>query len=183
MADTKTSWAVKAHLFMKEVEGESAVLPTNMMADSTLDMGCLDEDGFGVDVQDGQELELRDINGNLLDFVSKEPAVNVSFVLLKPNNELKGKFWDIDSDGKVHSMVNTKRYALAFGNTGKEAIGTEGMFAPCASVKAVPVYNANKGWTLQCTAKFILGGAVAESDRFSFQIKPLTATDLGVTSS
>lgn len=181
MSEIKTSWAARAHLFLVAVSGPEATLPTNIMATSGNDVGYLDEDGFSLETEEGTELELRDINGKLLDSLIKEPTITVNFTLLKPNNDTKGKFWELGENGEVLSLVGTKYYALAFGNTGEDAVGTEAIFAPCSRIDANPAYSADKGWTLECTAKLLAGGAASETDRYPFLIKQLTASDLGIT--
>lgn len=196
----KTSWAFKAHAFLMEQASPEAVLGGDAfiftadaakLAAGTYDLGIIDEDGFSISTDDGDTLELKDINGVLIDRLVKEGTINVSFTLVKPSESTRGKFWTIQSAGdddtadhlRVSSILTAKHYALAFGNVGEDAAGTEAVVFPYCSITAKPVYAADKGWTMECTAYVLKGGAADDSDKFLFDFVTLTEALLGLSAS
>jgi len=195
----KTSWAAKAHLFLKEMESPDTALAENAFifaednskntTNGVYDLGILDEDGFSISTDDGDVLELKDINGTLIDRLQKEGTITPAFTIVKPSEQTRGFFWDIVSSGsdeapdhfKVSSLLTQKHYAIAFGNVGADAEGTEAVVFPYCSVTASPVYSADKGWTLECSAYAIKGGAAAAGEKFLFDFVTLTKDLLGQT--
>lgn len=195
----KTSWAFTAHLFIKEMPSADTVLglndfiftdDTSKLAADTYDLGYIAEDGFTITTNEGETLEARDINGEVLDRLMKEGNIQIGFNLIKPSEATRGKFWEIVSAGddgtadhlRVKSILNATHYALAFGNVGPDAVGTEGVIFPYCSVSANPTYAANTGWGMECTASALKGGAVSKSDKFLLDFVTLDSTLLGLGS-
>jgi len=196
----KTSWAFRAHLFLKEASGPEEALAddafifteeSSKLKANTYDLGIIDEDAFDISTEDGDKLELKDINGEVIDRLQKEGTIEVDFTLLKPSESTRGKFWDIVSAGtdgtadhlKVKSLLTAKHYALAFGNVGEDAEGTEAVVFPYCSITASPAYAADKGWTAECKATVLKGGATDKEDRYLFDFVTLTKALLGISAS
>lgn len=193
-----TSWAHHAHAFVKEVSGPEVALAADAIifaednaanaSNGVYDLGYIAEDGFSVETEDGDTLDLRDINGELLDSLSKAASLTLNITLLKPSEATRGKFWDVDDTTtghiRVKELLTTKHYAVGFGNIGEGAIGSEAVIAPYVSVTgAHPVYAADTGWTVELTLRVLKGGASSAGSRFLVDFVKLTRALLGLSTS
>ena len=127
------------------------------MAAEMGDLGAIDTDALTIETADGTVLELKDINGKLLSRLQQEPTVTISFTLLSPSEETRGKFWDVEKIGegeasklKVLSLIKNTPMSLRFANV--DTPGSETFEAPKCSVSMNMVYAANKGYTGVCKA-------------------------------
>lgn len=134
------------------------------MASSLDDLGIIDEDGLSLETADGNAIQLKDINGKLIDELTQEPELTVNFTLLKPSEETRGKFWDMEENGtgatrkvQVKSLVTLQKYSLKFANP--KQVGSETFEAPYCSVTMKPNWSASKGFYAECSAKLINGDA------------------------
>lgn len=152
-----TAWG-SVHAFLG-AQGANGAMGTNLE-----DLGAIDTDALTLETADGTVYQLKDINGKLVDELQLEPEITVKFTLLKPSDAVKAKFWDIEQSGegndvkiRVKSHVMNARYSFKFANL--KAIGSETFEAPSVKVSMKPGFSAQKGFTAECSAKIMEGGA------------------------
>lgn len=148
----KTSWG--------DVHAELGTPTDGAMATNMEDLGSIDADALTIETADGTVYQLKDINGKLLDELRLEPELTVKFTLLKPSEDTRGKFWDVEEIGtgdarklRVRSLINNDIKSFSFLNP--KAIGSETFEAPSCKISMKPGFAANKGFTAECTAKLI----------------------------
>ena len=149
-----TAWA-DVNLYIGLTGAEDA-LTTNWS-----NLGYISEDGVTIETEDGEENELKDVNGVLLDSMKKEGTLSITFTLINPSEETRGKFWDLEEDGEegtnrkvwVKSLINSSYYSIALANP--KATGSESFVAPKCSVSMKPTYDATKGFMAEVTCKIL----------------------------
>lgn len=134
------------------------------MSKSLSDLGSIDTDALTIETADGTVYQLKDINGKLIDELKLEPELTVKFTLLKPSEATRGKFWDVEVAGegaarklRVKSLITNEKFSFMFSNP--KAIGSETFEAPYCSMSMKQGFTAQKGFTAECTAKLLTGGA------------------------
>ncbi len=152
-----TAWG-DTHLYLGEPESNGD------MSKNLEDLGIIDEDGLTMETADGNALQLKDINGKLIDELTQEPELTLNFTLLKPSEETRGKFWDMEESGSgdsrkvnVKSLVTLDKYSIKFANP--KMAGSETFEAPYCSVTMKPNWSASKGFYAECSAKILMGDA------------------------
>lgn len=174
----KTSWASSLHAFLLEQPNGGAMPSVTYEANATGDLGLIDEDGFSIETADGEEIQLKDINGALIDSLKKEPEMTININLLKPSFATRGKFWEYEETGssiRIKSLINADHYAFAIGNV--NVPGSETFEAPNVAVSAKPTYSASKGWIVELQLKVLKGGTNTDY-LFDFGLVPSDTTSV-----
>lgn len=166
-----TAWG-SIHVFIGDT-GEN-----DAMASEFYDLGSVKDDTFTIETEAGEEYELKDINGKLLDSLKQEPTLNLNFSLIKISEETMGKFWKVSEEGsgdsrkvKVTSMIQNKLLSVKFANV--NAIGSETFEAPKCRVSLEPKYEKDKGFSGDCVAKILWPtrtGDGVENELFQFGV-------------
>lgn len=166
-----TAWG-DTHIYMGTPEANGG------MAKTLEDLGIIDEDGMTMETADGTALQLKDINGKLIDELTQEPELTLNFTLLKPSEETRGKFWDMEESGtgdqrkvNVKSLITLQKYSVKFANP--KMVGSETFEAPYCSVTMKPNWSASKGFYAECSAKILNGDA---GYLFGFGIVPAVSS-------
>lgn len=124
-------------------------------------LGYISEDGVTIETEDGEENELKDVNGLLLDSMQEEGTLSISFTLINPTEETRGKFWSLEEEGTdgdsrkvwVKSLINSSYYSIALANP--KAEGSESFIAPKCKVTMKPIYDATKGFMAEVSCKIL----------------------------
>lgn len=171
-----TAIAESIHVYLGEMgAGET-------LSSTFEDLGIVDVDSLTITTADGTVIELKDINGELIDRIKQQPTITVGFTLLKPSEKTRGKFWEIREAGtgdtrkvQVVSLVQNKPMSLKFANI--ENVGSETFEAPKCSVSMNLAYAANKGYTGACSVILMKPQrATAEKpELFQFGVVPTPA--------
>lgn len=146
-----TAIATTTHVYLGEIGAGETLSPLFE------DLGIIDADSLTITTADGTVIEIKDINGELIEQVKLQPTLTVGFTLLNPSEKTRGKFWELREVGEgdarkvqVVSLVQNKRMSLKFANI--DNIGSETFEAPKCSISMSLAYAANKGYTGTCTA-------------------------------
>ena len=136
----------------------------DIMATELDDLGAIDQDALVIETVEGTKYQLKDINGKLLDELQLEPELTINFTLIKPNEEIRAKFWDVAEEGtgdtrklRVKSLVKNAKHSFKFANV--DAVGSETFEAPYTSISMQVTYEANQGYKYQCKATLLKGQA------------------------
>lgn len=134
------------------------------MATTLDDLGAIDQDALVIETAEGTKYQLKDINGKLLDELQLEPELTINFTLIKPSEEIRGKFWDVAEQGtgdtrklRVTSLMKNAKHSFKFANV--DAVGSETFEAPYVSISMQATYQANQGYKYQCKATLLKGQA------------------------
>ena len=151
----QTMWG-EVHLFIG-TPGDGDTLATSFE-----DLGLIDDEGISIETEDGESYELKDINGKLVDKLTKEPTLRITATLLKPTEETRGKFWQMEEEGTgesrkvwVKSMIASKKYSIKLAVPNRP--GTETFEVPLCTVAMKPTWSKEKGFTAPVTFDVITG--------------------------
>ena len=146
-ATPETSWG-EVHLFIG-TPGDGDTMSTNMV-----DLGLIDESGISIETSDGDSYELKDINGKVHDKLVLEPTLSMTATLLKPSEETRGKFWEMEEEGSgdgrkvwVKSMIANQKYSVKLAIPNRP--NTETFEAPYCTVTMKPSWSKEKGFTAE----------------------------------
>ncbi|MBE6244264.1 MAG: hypothetical protein E7108_01915 [Bacteroidales bacterium] len=133
---------------------------SDAMASTFEDLGSVKDDDFSIETEKGDVYELKDINGKLLDILSKEPTLTVKFGLIKMSEATRGKFWTMEDSGegnarkvKVTSLVQNSYMSFKLSND--NAPGSETFEAAKCKVSMDLKYEKDKGYSGDVEVKII----------------------------
>lgn len=162
MATKPTAWG-SAHVFISK----NPITDSTTFPDVSTDfehVGILLSDSLTIETTDGDNSELKDVNGVLIDKLTKEPTYTLGFKIIKPTNTDYTKFWDtVDStlpSGEstisaisVKSFVCSNNYAIMMANT--DSIGSDVIAIGKCSFTAKLTWSATEGYGVECSAEYL----------------------------
>ena len=163
MATKPTAWG-STHVFITKNPVTDTTEFPNISTDFDY-IGTLLSDSLTYEVTDGDNVELKDVNGILVDKLTKEPTYKLNFKIIKPLDADYSKFWQTDtteiptgtsekvSAVAVSSFVCSDNYAIVMANV--NSVGSDVMAIGKCSFTAKLTWSASEGYGVECAAEFL----------------------------
>ncbi|MBO6117377.1 MAG: hypothetical protein J6P44_02415 [Bacteroidales bacterium] len=162
MADTALGTTIKNTAWGSLHLSIGATGTNDAMATTFDDLGLIAENGFSFANEAGEEKTLRDINGDLVDFLKRAGTIKINCTLLKPSESTRGKFWEMSKDstsGEVSVKDTIKNTFFSIKIENKEATGSEGLkAAKCRIFAEAPEWDPDNGWTVPLEITILRAG-------------------------
>ena len=138
------------------------------------DLGVISEDGISFELEEGDTVTLRDINGDTIDELRRQPTMRLNVKLNQPSEEIRSKFWSMTEDGtgadrrlKVSNLITSDYFSFKIENV--EAVGSETFEAPKCRVSMSMEWAPDEGYTATLNVTVLRAGKTSTSDGVLFQ--------------
>ena len=128
------------------------------MATALTQLGYVEEETLGIEIEDGTVLSLYEEGHILRDEKQLENTVRINGTLIGIPDEVMEEFWDTEASGSkinVKSTVSGKKYSVKLSTPDQP--GSDTLEVPYASVSLGVAYASNHGWSAPFTFTIIKG--------------------------
>lgn len=146
------------------------------------DLGIIAEDGISFELEEGDTITLKDINGDTIDELRKQPTLRLTVKLNQPSEAIRNKFWSMTEEGEgntrkvvVSNLINNDNFSFKMANV--DSIGSETFEAPKCKISMDVSWAPDEGYTSTITVTILRAGKTSTSEGKLFQFGKVVASE------